>query len=68
MPSTYTTRDGVTLSRDAFVGHYVAAWLAASAVHRYWSGYAGDSYLNQPIEDALCCAESAWEQLETIKP
>ncbi len=68
MPSSYTTQSGITLSRDTFIGHYMAAWLAASSNKRYWNGHASECALEQPIEDALVCAESVWEQIEEIKP
>ncbi len=67
MPSTLTLSNGVTLGRDAFIGHYVAAWLAADSQSRYRNN-PSTCDLNQPIEDALCCADSAWEQMETIRP
>jgi hypothetical protein len=57
MPSSYTTSTGVTLSRNAFICHYVAAYMAK---------------LDRPVihswTHALAEAERAWEDLERIKP
>lgn len=69
MPSSYTTTSGVTLSRDAFITHYVAAWLAAESVyctHR-WPEL-DRLQTHPPVDKALCRAEDAWQQIEHIKP
>ncbi len=68
MSSTYyTTQSGVTLGRDAFITHYVAAWLAANCVVRY-NRDASTADQHQGVEDALFCAETAWEQIEEVQP
>lgn len=63
MPNTYTTCNGVTLSRDAFITHYVAAWMAAASVQWYCSREAAKAAdpTSQPFCEALCCAEEAWK-------
>ncbi len=71
MPSTYTTSTGVTLGRDAFICHYVAAWLAARSVHVYDDCCSRGDHSRQdkpPVEDALFCAEAAWERIESLHP
>lgn len=61
MPNTYTTSIGVTLSRDAFVAHYVAALLAMRR--------ALEPHGPEPrAEDALRLAESQWDELEISRP
>jgi hypothetical protein len=59
------TLNGVTFSRDTFITYYVAAWLAS------WSSqvrFTDHPYLKphafvQPADEALLCAEAAWEAL-----
>lgn len=66
MPNTLTI-DGVTLLRDAFITHYVAAWLASYSVSIYDDCCARGDHSRQdrpPVEDAMLCAEAAWTQLE----
>ncbi len=68
MPNTYTTTSGVTLSRDAFIAHYVAAYMA---VNPDWNWKAPDSpvwFHPSPAKRALDCAEAAWGQLEALNP
>ncbi len=67
MPNTITTSTGVTLSRDAFIAHYVAAFMAANCVKRYWQD-ASTADEHQGAEDAVFCAEAAWEQIEETNP
>lgn len=71
MSNTYTTTSGVTLSRDAFICHYVAAFLAAQAVAD--TSYVNGSndkrpHLYPPVAQAITLAESAWEEIEATKP
>lgn len=62
MPNTYTTREGVTLSRDAFICHYVAAFMAAHcSIDPY--GRPHPHRLNAANEAARSAVE-AWEQIE----
>ncbi len=71
MPSSYTTTTGVTLSRDAFIAHYAAAWLAAMSVHVYDDCCSRGDHSRQdkpPVEDAVFCAEAAWDHLIHIGP
>ncbi len=70
MPSTYTTSSGITLARDAFIAHYVAAWLGswasnpARSNHQWLSAWA----FVHPWEKAMRCAEAAWAELEVQAP
>ncbi len=66
MSNTYTTSTGVTLSRDAFICHYVAAWMAANCTRRY-DRDAATADEHQGAEDAVFCAEAAWAQLEDTR-
>ncbi len=70
MPNTHTTTSGITLTRDTFIAHYVAAYLASWAskpeisAHQYLSAWA----FVHPWEKAMRCAEAAWAELETQTP
>jgi hypothetical protein len=54
MPNSYTTQSGVTLSRDAFICHYVAAFMAK----------------HPSIEVAVAFFEAAraWDRIEQVQP
>ena len=70
MPSTHTLPNGVTLSRDAFISHYVAAWLASNEVacamaDDWWEANRG---ARTPLDEAMACAERAWQDIETLLP
>lgn len=70
MPSTHTLPNGVTLSRDAFIAHYVAAWLATYDAAGYTGGRWGlvGCKTQTPLSTALECAEHAWQEIESIHP
>lgn len=72
MPNQLTTSDGVTLTRDTFITHYVAAWLAAKSVQDHAIADAARGYsfgLDHPyVGNALYCAQKAWAELERINP
>lgn len=69
MPNTHTVTQsdchGLTLRRDTFLAHYVAAWMAAQSVARHREN-AMTADQHQAPEDALCCAEAAWDQLVAL--
>jgi hypothetical protein len=67
MPNTITLSNGVTLTRDSFVAHYMAACLGSWAAdsdrvdHPYLPAWG----FVQPTEKAARCATEAWNQLES---
>lgn len=71
MPNTHTLTNGVTLSRDAFIAHYVAAWLASyTATHHvdYCQRGLHAELERPPVEDAVYLAETAWAEIERMSP
>jgi len=54
-------------ARQRFVGQYVAQFLAAFAAVTYVDNcQRGWPSRDQPVEDAECLAEEAWEQLQKL--
>jgi hypothetical protein len=53
------------MDRDEFINGYIGAFLASYAAVNYISNcQRGWPDKTQPVDDARCLAEAAWEQLE----
>ena len=59
------------MTKEQFVDHYVATFLASYMAVRYdddcMNGHPNEPYNHQPVEDAIICAECAWAKLYEIK-
>lgn len=53
------------MTKKEFIDQYVVNFLSSYMAQRYDSdcknGHVGEPYDNQPVEDALFCAERAWD-------
>ncbi len=56
------------MNKELFLQQYVTQFLASYMAYHHeddcMNGHPGKRYAHQPIEDALFCAEQAWEQLQ----